>query len=105
MNNAKNPSNSVTVAKLLEERAALERRISEARAREYCSVVAEVRQKIKEFGIPLSAVRAAFDTHVAPAARRRAEPKYRDPITGKTWSGRGKPPRWIAGKSRDDFLI
>ncbi|MEK6290655.1 MAG: H-NS histone family protein, partial [Paraburkholderia tropica] len=22
-----------------------------------------------------------------------------------TWSGRGKPPRWIAGKDREKFLI
>jgi DNA-binding protein H-NS len=24
-------------------------------------------------------------------------PKYRDPASGKTWTGRGKPPAWIAG--------
>jgi DNA-binding protein H-NS len=32
-------------------------------------------------------------------------PKYRDPESGNTWSGRGKPPRWIAGQDRDQFLI
>src|SRR4029453_19680675 len=32
--------------------------------------------------------------------------KYRDPQTGKTWTGRGKPPNWIAGaKDRQAFLI
>lgn len=31
--------------------------------------------------------------------------KYQDPRTGKTWSGRGKPPKWIAGKNRERFLI
>ena len=32
--------------------------------------------------------------------------KYRDPATGKTWTGRGKPPAWIAGAAnRDAFLI
>ena len=32
--------------------------------------------------------------------------KYRDPKTGKTWTGRGKPPGWIAGvKSRAPYLI
>src|SRR5438876_108451 len=32
--------------------------------------------------------------------------KYRDPKTGKTWTGRGKPPAWIAGvKNRDAYLI
>jgi DNA-binding protein H-NS len=33
-------------------------------------------------------------------------PKYRDGTTGKTWTGRGKPPNWILGaRNRDDFLI
>lgn len=42
----------------------------------------------------------------ASAAKSVAEPKYRDPKSGKTWTGRGKPPLWIAGaKNRDAFLI
>ncbi len=31
--------------------------------------------------------------------------KYRDPETNKTWTGRGKPPLWIAGKDREQFLV
>ena len=33
-----------------------------------------------------------------------APAKYRDPKTGKTWSGRGRAPAWL-GKNRDRFLI
>lgn len=37
-------------------------------------------------------------------------PKYRDPQSAKTWSGRGHQPAWMknylaAGKNKDDFLI
>ncbi|CAG9239997.1 Low-complexity acidic protein [Paraburkholderia caribensis] len=33
-------------------------------------------------------------------------PKYRDPATGATWSGRGRAPAWLAGaKDRTAFLI
>ncbi|WP_414693527.1 H-NS family nucleoid-associated regulatory protein [Paraburkholderia madseniana] len=32
-------------------------------------------------------------------------PKYQDPKTGKTWSGRGLTPDWIKGKNRDRLLI
>lgn len=40
------------------------------------------------------------------AAPKFGVPKYRDAATGKTWTGRGKPPNWIAGaKDRDAFLI
>jgi DNA-binding protein H-NS len=37
-------------------------------------------------------------------------PRYRNPETSETWSGRGKQPRWViaamaAGHSLDDFRI
>ena len=42
-------------------------------------------------------------------ARAVGVPKYRDPATGKTWTGRGKPPGWIAAAikqgKRDAYLI
>lgn len=40
-------------------------------------------------------------------ARKAAEAKYRDPATGATWSGRGKPPKFISasGKDKSEFLI
>lgn len=37
---------------------------------------------------------------------RGGVPKYKDPETGKTWTGMGKPPAWIAGApDRNAFLI
>jgi DNA-binding protein H-NS len=43
-------------------------------------------------------------------AGKKAEPKYRDPKTGETWTGRGRPAGWLkayldAGKKKEDFLI
>ena len=35
----------------------------------------------------------------------KVAPKYRNPATGETWTGRGKPPKWIQGQNRDSFLI
>ncbi len=41
-----------------------------------------------------------------PAKRPAAKAKYRNPETGATWTGRGKPPNWIKDvKNRDAFLI
>ncbi|WP_126223498.1 H-NS family nucleoid-associated regulatory protein [Burkholderia ambifaria] len=41
-----------------------------------------------------------------PAAKRTVPPKYRNPQTGATWTGRGLPPAWIASaKDRNKFLI
>ena len=35
----------------------------------------------------------------------RVLPKYRNPKTGETWSGRGRTPAWLADKNKDRFLI
>lgn len=32
-------------------------------------------------------------------------PKYRDPESGQTWTGRGRAPRWLAGRNKNEFLI
>ncbi|MBL8046823.1 MAG: H-NS histone family protein, partial [Anaerolineales bacterium] len=33
-------------------------------------------------------------------AKSASTPKYRDPQTGKTWTGRGKPPAWMTRRLR-----
>lgn len=45
------------------------------------------------------------------ASRKPVEARYRNPQnTSETWTGRGKPPRWLAAKmatgaKKEDFLI
>ncbi len=86
--------------------AKLQAQAEEARRSEIADVVASIRQKIAEYGLN------AQDLGFVEAARRGRPPKkaplparYQDPKTGATWSGRGKPPKWIAGKNRERFLI
>jgi DNA-binding protein H-NS len=86
--------------------AKLQAQADDARRTEVGNVVAEIRKKIAEYNL------SAHDLGFADAARRGRPskkaplpPKYQDPKSGNTWSGRGKPPKWIAGKNRDRFLI
>ncbi|WP_425127481.1 H-NS family nucleoid-associated regulatory protein [Burkholderia contaminans] len=37
--------------------------------------------------------------------RRKARPRYFDPISGAVWSGRGREPYWIRGKDRRLFEL
>nr|WP_175924635.1 H-NS family nucleoid-associated regulatory protein [Burkholderia latens] len=37
--------------------------------------------------------------------RQRGQAKYRDPVTGATWTDRGRPPAWIRGRNRAAFVI
>ncbi|MBI5900183.1 MAG: H-NS histone family protein [Rhodocyclales bacterium] len=46
----------------------------------------------------------------SPKARKPVAAKYRNAETGGTWSGRGKPPRWLAaaeaaGRKREEFAV
>lgn len=52
--------------------------------------------------------RNAKQTPAKPVAKSKGKPSpnYRDPKTGATWSGNGRPPSWIANaKDRSKFLI
>ena len=92
---------------LLRQRQEIEQRIKEARKAEIAGAVAEVRALIAKYDLT--------EKDVFPAGRRgrgrarasagKVPPKYRDPATGQTWTGRGKAPRWIDGKDRTQFLI
>ena len=42
--------------------------------------------------------------------KRKVAPKFKDPQSGATWSGRGLTPKWLAekekaGAKREEFLI
>lgn len=92
---------------LLAQREKLEKQIEEAKEREYAEVLNEIKQKMADYGITLAELGGGRGKQAKAASRSRASvaPKYRDPESGSTWSGRGKPPRWIAGKDREKFLI
>ena len=53
---------------------------------------------------------AQSETAEAEETVSRVEPKYRDPATGETWSGRGRMATWLtrkqdAGEDIDDYLV
>ena len=99
------------------EIAKLEKQAEELRRQELKTVIAQVRQVISDYGLSaadlgLSGARtratAAGRQRAAPAGRRVSAgvAKYRDPKTGQTWTGHGRPPAWIvAAKDREAFLI
>lgn len=81
---------------LLARKAELEAQIAQAQAER----IAAARALIAEHGL------TAAD--VFPQGKAKGSVgvlKYRDPGTGATWTGRGKPPNWIIGKDRTPFLI
>ena len=97
----------LALEQLLQEQEALNARITAMKAEQKDAVIEEIKSKIAVFGLTI----ADLGLYMPSTERERNDrkkpvlPKYRDPETGATWSGRGKPPKWIAGKDRTEFTI
>jgi DNA-binding protein H-NS len=87
---------------LLARKAELEAQIAQAQAEAKAKAVTEARALIAEHGLTAADV---FPTPGKKAKGSVGAPKFRDPATGATWTGRGKPPNWIKDKDRAEFLI
>lgn len=109
-----------TLAELLAQKAALEEQIAEVQRTERAAAIAQVRALMAEHGLTwqdigggpgrAAATPPARSGRSSPAAVPRVAPKYRDPESQATWSGRGLKPRWLsaaldAGRSLDEFRI
>jgi len=94
---------------LLKQREALEQQINEAKRREMAVALAQVRELVAAFELTPQDVfpvgRAARAPGVTGVTGVKVAPKYRDPVSGQTWTGRGKPPRWIQNQEREQFAI
>lgn len=88
---------------LLQQKAQLEAQIATALKAEQRGAIAQVRALVEQFGLTQDDV---FSTSKRKAGDRSVgEPKFRNPTTGATWTGRGKPPNWIQGQDRSAFAI
>ena len=95
------------------EIARLQAQAEKLKQSEKSGVIAQARKAIEVYGITAEELFGATGRRSSAggkpakaAAGSVGAPKYRDPETGKTWTGRGKPPTWIAGaKDRGAFLI
>ncbi|WP_179402752.1 H-NS family nucleoid-associated regulatory protein [Burkholderia guangdongensis] len=80
----------------------LQQKIDKEREKAVTDAIAEIRAKIEEFDITPEEL--GFRTAAPARPKRPLPPKYLNPKTGDTWSGRGRAPAWL-GKNRTRFLI
>ena len=96
---------SLSYKELIAQREALEKQIAEARQTEVAAAIATVRALVADFQLTADDVFTPDRRQRTSTAGAKVEPKYRNPATGETWTGRGKAPRWIADQDRSQFLI
>ena len=88
---------------LLAQREQLDKQIKEAIQREKADGIAKAKAIIEQYGLEASDLFSRKAGGRNPSGK--VAPKYRDPATGETWTGRGKAPKWIEGKDRSVFSI
>jgi DNA-binding protein H-NS len=101
------------LTELLAQKAALEKQIADAQRSARAEAIAKVKSLMAEYGLTLADLSTKVGEPLAPKAEgttKKVAPKYRDPNTGKTWTGRGIKPIWLQealqnGKALEDFLI
>ena len=100
--------NTMTTYKELQSQIErLQKEAEQARRNEIAAAIAEILTKMKDYGISPEDLGFGASAKRKPlkATRRPVAPKYRNTATGETWSGRGKPPKWMAGRDKAQFLI
>ena len=89
--------------------AALEAQAERIAKEEMASAIAKVKDIMAEFNLTIEHLtQAVGGKRAAKKAKVKTASvaKYADPKTGKTWSGFGRAPGWIAGaKNREAFLV
>lgn len=102
---------AVSLADLIAQKDALERQIREAQSSARADAIDQIRQLMALHGLTTADLGApAKKVGVKAGAGSKVAPKYRDPASGATWTGRGLKPRWLksaieGGKSVEDFAI
>lgn len=81
----------------------LQKQAEELRKKEIGSAINQIKSIMDEYGITIADLGKAGKKTIRE--KKTISPKYRNPETGETWSGRGKPPKWIDKKNKDKYLI
>lgn len=113
---------TVLKQKIEKEIVKLQRQAQALQEKRRGPVITSIVRSMREYEISPEEITAAFNktpsrkttrkssTTAPKLTKRTVPPKYRNPETGDTWTGRGKAPRWVTaaesgGKSREEFLI
>lgn len=91
----------------LKEIAELQKQAEEARRAELASAIAQIKSLMKQYNLTLKDLKLK-DGKVPGSQGTTVAAKYRDPVSGETWTGRGRSPTWAAkakAESKLDSLL
>lgn len=83
---------------LIRQKESIEQKIDEVIRQKRAEAIGEVKKIVDYYKLTPKDV---FEKQ----KRQKAEAKYRDPVTGKTWSGRGRAPSWFDKSRPEAFKV
>lgn len=89
-----------SLKELLAQKEAIEMQIAQVKRAERADALKNARSLVETFDLTAEEL---FGKQ--RSAGKAAAIKYRNPETGESWSGRGRAPRWLEGKNREDFAV
>jgi len=92
---------------LLLQREALEAQITQVRENEISGAISQIHTIMADFELTQEDLFPSLNAKSKGVKRPsgKVAAKYRNPATGDTWTGRGKPPKWIQDQERTSYLI
>lgn len=85
---------------LVAQKKELDQRIADARRNEAEEALATIKQLISTFDFTIQQV---FPW--PQQTKKKVQAKYYDAASGKSWTGRGKMPKWLEGKDLSEYEI
>ena len=89
-----------SLQELLAQKEALEQKIAQIKKAERADALQNARSLIDTFDLTVDEL---FGKQ--KSIGKAVAVKYHNPETGETWTGRGRAPRWLDGKNREDFAV
>lgn len=92
-------------AEIQAEISKLQKQAETARQAEMSSAIEQIRTIMRDYQITEKDLKLNGKSNgKAKAGKASSTAKYRDDA-GNEWGGRGRPPQWLHGKNKADFLV
>lgn len=85
----------IEFAELLKQKEEIEAQLRAVSDKAREEAIVEIAEKIKTLNLSKEDLNEAYEIGTGKV-KKKPEAKYKNPETGETWSGRGKPPLWIS---------
>jgi DNA-binding protein H-NS len=93
-----------TYAEYVEQIAKLQSLAEAARQAEINDAIKKIKELMQLHGVSIEDLTSARGAK-ALKAKSSVAAQFKNPETGETWTGRGRAPRWLDGKDKEQFRI